>query len=133
MIVNLTGPAELEVGDFALPGLHVHGDAGGEGFGPLQMFAASLALCSASVLSEYARGPLATDTRGLRLKVTWAYGQRPHRVASIHVDVIWPELADDRRGAVKRAIESCTIHRTLEHPPGMSVRVEAGEEARQSV
>jgi hypothetical protein len=36
--------------DLDAPGLHIHGEAGGEGFGALQMFAASLVLCAASVL-----------------------------------------------------------------------------------
>src|SRR4051812_32256229 len=132
MIVTVIGPTELEVSDFAESSSHVHAPDAGEGFGPLQMFATSLALCSASVLDQYARGPLATSTDALRLRVRWTYGDRPHRVASLEVEVIWPGLADRHLPAVRRAVESCTIHRTLEHPPAMAVRVRASERDSQT-
>jgi uncharacterized OsmC-like protein len=122
MVLDLIGPCSLEVRDLTEPTLHVHGDAGGEGFGAMQMFVASLALCSASVLQEYARGPLGADTRGLKLALRWDYGEKPYRIARIESIVSWPEVPASRRDAVVRAIATCTIHRSLDRPPDLVTR-----------
>lgn len=50
MLLDLTGPTEMVLSDLDAPGLHIHGEVAGEGFGALQMFAASLVLCAASVM-----------------------------------------------------------------------------------
>lgn len=123
MILTLNGERSLELAGFGQGGFHVHGDAGGEGFGPLQMFAASLALCSAAVLDAYARGVLRISTEELVLRVEWEYHDRPYRIGRMKMDVTWPGLPDDRIDATARALRSCTIHRTLEHPPTVETTV----------
>ena len=128
MFFELTGPHEAQVGGFSEPGLHVQGEAAGDGLDAVQMLVASLALCSAAVLDEYAHGPLHIDPRNLRLRVRWEISHRPHRISRIEVEAVWPELPAERRDAVARAIASCAIHRTLEQPPELITRVRAGGE-----
>jgi uncharacterized OsmC-like protein len=123
MIIHLHGATDLERSDMAEPGLHVHGDAEGEGFGPLQMLAASLVLCTASVLESYARGVLQSDARDISVRVRWEYADKPYRVGRMDVTVRWPGLAEDRIEAAQRAVQSCTVHRTLEHPPALATEV----------
>ncbi len=123
MLIDLVAATELElraVGDGAF---HVHGDAGGQGFGALQMFAASLAMCTASVLATYAENVLHVPIDQLRLRVRWSYAERPYRVGEIELDVHWPELPEDRLDAVRRAAAACTVHRTLERPPEVTTTV----------
>lgn len=123
MILHLHGATDLELTDLEEPGMHMHGDAEGEGFGALQMFAASLVLCTAAVLDGYARGVLKKDVRNLSLRARWQYAEDPYRVGRIDVSIRWPDVPDNRLEAVKRAVKSCTVHRTLEHPPEITTEV----------
>lgn len=124
MKLELSRSTELELSELASPGFHLHGDAEGEGFAALQMFAASIALCSASVLVGYAEQVLHVPVDPLRITTRWDYADEPYRVARVELNVHWPGLPESRREAVRRAVESCTIHRTLEHPPELISRVE---------
>ncbi len=124
MDLVLHGPTELEVAKLSEPGLALVGDAGGHGFGPLQMLGASLALCTASVLHAYAHEVAKAPVSDLALRVSWSYGEHPHRVARIELVVRWPSLPEERRAAAERAAASCTVHRTFEHPPELIARVE---------
>ena len=124
MRIDLRGATELELSQISLPALDIQGDAGGEGFGALQMLAASLALCTGAVLATYAENVLKIGTAGLRLGVSWAYAERPFRVKSMELRVHWPELPEDRLDAVRRAAASCTVHRTLENPPEITTTVD---------
>lgn len=123
MLLDLIGRTELEVRDLASGHFHVTGDAEGEGFGALQMFAASLGLCTAAVLTAYSQNVLQVPIDNLRLRVRWAYTERPHRVGEIALEVRWPELPGDRVDAVRRAAAACTVHRTLERPPEVTTTV----------
>jgi putative redox protein len=105
------------------PTLTVDGDAEGEGFGPLQMLVASLVLCTAAVLKTYANNVLRLEVAGLRLSAEWAYAERPKRVGEIQLEIVWPGLPESRIEAVRRAAETCTVHRTLERPPDVTTRV----------
>ena len=124
MDLVLHGPTELEVAKLDEPGLALVGDAGGEGFGPLQMLAASLALCTASVLHVYAHEVAKAAITELSIRVLWSYAERPYRVGRIEMVIRWPALPEDRRAAAARAAASCTVHRTFEHPPELITRVE---------
>ena len=117
MMIHLHGATDLELTSLNEPGMHIHGDADGEGFSALQMLACSLVLCTGSVLAAYAEGVLSASIERLSLRVRWEYADNPYRVGSMHVTVTWPEVPDDRIEAVKRAVKTCTVHRTFEHPP----------------
>ncbi|MDQ3034340.1 MAG: OsmC family protein [Myxococcota bacterium] len=101
--------------------LHVEGDAGGEGFGPLQMLAASLALCTASVLVAYDEGVVHVGTAGLSVRVRWSYDEG--RVARMQMAITWPELPENRVEPARRAAATCTVHRTLSHPTDVETTV----------
>ncbi|MCZ7685820.1 MAG: OsmC family protein [Sandaracinaceae bacterium] len=124
MELVLHGSTELEVARLDEPGLAIRGDAGGEGFGPLQMLAASLALCTASVLHVYGHEVAKTGIGDLSIDVEWSYGERPNRVDRFAMTIRWPSLPEERRAAAERAAASCTVHRTFEHPPEVITRVE---------
>jgi len=124
MHLKLLAPTKLTLSELETPGLRVHGDAGGEGFGPLQMFAASLALCTAAALASYADNVLSVSIASLRIELSWSYAERPYRVDGIEMEIVWPELPDSRLRAAERAAKSCTIHHTLEQPPHIATRVQ---------
>jgi uncharacterized OsmC-like protein len=126
MKLNLPALTELELSELSLPGFVLEGDAGGEGFGALQMFAASATLCAASVLVHYAEHVLHVGYEQLSLGTRWSYTEDNRRVDRIELVVHWANLPENRRDAVRRAVETCTIHHTLEHPPELLTRVESG-------
>jgi uncharacterized OsmC-like protein len=125
--LRLHGPTEIEATEIdGGPHLHFEGDAGGEGFGPLQMFAASLALCAVSVLAAYDANVLHVGTARLSVRLRWHYDEHDGRVARMETAITWPELPENRIDAVRRAADSCTVHRTLEHPPVLETTVSRG-------
>lgn len=124
MLIHLHGATDLELTRLDEPGMHIHGDADGEGFSALQMLACSLVLCTGSVLAAYAEGVLEVGIEDLALRVRWEYAESPYRVGSMHVTIRWPQVPDDRIEAVKRAVKTCTVHRTFEHPPAIETTVE---------
>lgn len=124
MEIVLHAGTDLELRRLGEPGLAFRGDAEGEGFGPLQMFAASLALCTASVLHVYAHEVADVGVEDLALRVTWRYGERPRRIERIEMTIRWPSLPESRRVPVQRAAATCTVHATLEHPPQVITRVQ---------
>lgn len=92
-------------------------------FGPLEMLAASLALCTGAVLLAYARTSQ-LDLAGLAVEVHWEYAERPHRVGrytlALHVPAAVPPA---RHPTLVRAAAQCAVHNTLEHPPEISTDV----------
>ncbi len=89
--------------------LEIHGAP----FGPLQMLAASLALCTAAVLHDYATvgqfklAPFAVD-------IHWRYADHPYRVGHMQLGlVVGPHVPLSRHQALVRASDQCTVHRTL--------------------
>jgi uncharacterized OsmC-like protein len=109
-------------------GLEVHGGH----LGPMPMFAASLALCTASVITTYVE-TAHLDLEGLRIQVRWDYADNPYRMDPIEMSLHVPEsFPAERRKALLRAAETCTIHNTLTHPPRLTtdlVTLDMGDEA----
>jgi uncharacterized OsmC-like protein len=123
MKLLLSGATTIELYEIDQAHFHLEGDADGEGYGPLQMFATSLALCTVSVLVHYAEHVLEVGVSSLRITVRWSYAERPLRVDNIDMQINWPELPQDRMEAAERAAASCTIHHTLERPPTVRTTV----------
>lgn len=89
----------------------------GETFGPLQMLATSLALCTASVVQAYGE-TARLSLEGFAVEVEWEYVEDPHRVGAYTMTLYLPEaLSTARHRAILRAAETCAVHRTLTHPP----------------
>lgn len=101
-------------------GLDVHG----ESFGPLQMLAASLALCTASVVSDYAT-TAQFHLHGFAVDVHWSYAEEPYRIGRMHVLLeIGPNVPPSRHRALLRAAEHCSVHNTLTHPTQITMSLE---------
>lgn len=124
MQIVLHDATRLEVVHIDEPGLSIEGDADGEGFGPLQMLAASLALCTASVLHVHAHEVAKIGVGDLAIEVRWRYAADPMRVDRIETVIRWPSLPERRRGSIERVVAACTVHRTLELPPVLITRLE---------
>ncbi len=87
----------------------------GAPFGAVQMLAASLALCTASVLHDYAT-TAQFHLHGLAIVVRWRYAERPYRVSDYQMTLmIDPHVPPSRHRALLRAAEQCTVHNTLTH------------------
>ncbi len=87
----------------------------GEPFGPLQMLATSLALCTASTIQSYAE-TARLNIDGLALELHWHYVDDPYRVGGYEMTLHLPEhLPEARRRAIARAADTCTVHQTLHH------------------
>ena len=95
----------------------------GEGFGPIPMLAASLALCSASVIQQYAE-TAHLDVYGFGVEISWTYADDPYRIGSYTITLHLPEhVPVARHRAIVRASDTCTVHHTLMHPPAMETTV----------
>lgn len=119
MEIRVLGDTELEVRPSGERDIEEEGDAR---FGPLHMLAASLATCSLAVLWSWAEAA-ELDTGELIVAVRWEYLDDPYRVGAYALEVQWPQLPEDRRERARRVVETCTVHRTLEHPPEMELRI----------
>ena len=92
-------------------------------FGPLQMLAGSLALCIASVIHSYGE-TARLHLHGFGVEVRWEYVEDPYRVGRYDITLHLPEdVPPERHRAIVRAADTCTVHRTLEHPPTMETAI----------
>lgn len=99
----------------------------GGGFGPLQMLASSLALCTASVIHSYAE-TAHLDVFGLAVEVRWEYVEDPHRVGRFDITLHLPKsMPAVRHRAIIRAADTCAVHQTLHHSPAFATRIETLE------
>ena len=99
----------------------------GESFGPLPMLAASLALCTVSVIQSYADGA-GVDVAGFGVEVRWNYVEDPYRVGRYDVTLHLPtSVPQSRHRAIVRVADTCTVHATLIHPPAIETVVETFE------
>lgn len=65
-------------------------------------------------------------TEGLRATMAWDYAERPHRVGSITAHVFLPvDVEPSLRERLQRALDGCTVQKTIEIAPKISVRIEA--------
>ncbi|MFQ5690970.1 MAG: OsmC family protein [Gemmatimonadota bacterium] len=120
MRVTVTGETELVISP-AAEGLEIEEEGEGH-FGPLEMLAASLGICTVSVLYLWAE-QAALPTEKLEVVVRWNYVDGPYRVGRYEVTILWPGLAEKRREAALRVAVKCTVHNTLVHPPAVELRV----------
>ncbi|HLJ51594.1 MAG TPA: OsmC family protein [Bryobacteraceae bacterium] len=106
-----------------------------QGMTPPELFLGSLGSCAAYYAAEYliVRG-LSTD--GLEVHVSALKEGKPVRIARIQIDVKAPGLdfADDRhREGLKRAVDACLIHNTLQVPTRVDIHIAESVEARDLV
>lgn len=89
-------------------------------YSPFHMLASGLAYCTFSILHSWAENK-SMPTDGLAIDVDWQFAEKPHRVGAMQVTFSWPSLPADRIEAAKRVAALCTIHKTLEHPPAITI------------
>lgn len=93
-------------------------------YSPFHMLASALATCVHSVLQSWAtNAKLSGDD--LEIEVGWSFVEEPHRVGEFQIELIWPSLPENRRGAAERAAHLCTVHQTFENPPTIQTRTRA--------
>jgi putative redox protein len=89
---------------------------------PTELFVSSLGACVAFYAERFLRRH-GMSTQGLEVACDYRWAENPHRVGEIDVSVSAPGLSPARREAFVRVIEHCTVHNSLEVPPGVSLRV----------
>ena len=101
-------------------------EAGGEDLGPTptELFVAGLAACVGFYAERYLRRhdlPVA----GLVVETDFEMSETlPARVSSLTVAVRVPEsVPPERRRALERVIEHCTVHNSLREPPAVRLRL----------
>lgn len=124
MKIQLNAPEDLEVSELTEPDMQIDSRSEETHFSAMEMFATSLAICTASVMIAYAQR-IAASTEGLSVRMRWSYSEQPFRIGDITMDIHWPGLPESRLKAAQRAAAQCTLHNTLEHPPRVETRVNA--------
>ncbi|MEW6324866.1 MAG: OsmC family protein [Nitrospirota bacterium] len=96
------------------------------GMTPIELLVASLGACIGYFAVRFCqRHRLPTD--GLRVAMGWDYAEQPHRVGSITANVSLPvELEPAVRERLQHVLEGCTVHKTLEITPKISVHINSG-------
>lgn len=89
---------------------------------PPELFLSSLGACAAYYATEYLRARGLPD-EGLEIRLAAEKGDKPARIASIHLEVIAPGLTQRHRDGVLRAVDACLIKHTLNVPPQIEVSV----------
>ena len=99
-----------------------------EGMTPPELLLASLGTCAGYYAAEYLKARK-LPVEGLRVRVSAEKAKAPARLGSFKVEVSLPGALDAlRRDGVTRAIHSCLIHNTLQHPPKIDLElIEPGE------
>jgi putative redox protein len=89
---------------------------------PTEMFVASLTACVAFYAERFLRRHgLSTD--GLHVSSDYTWAENPHRVGEIDVVVDAPGVTAAKHEAFARVIAHCTVHNSLEHPPGVRLQI----------
>lgn len=99
-------------------------DSGGgdQGMTPPEWFLASLGSCMGFYAVKYLQARH-IDASSLRLSVTAEkVTAPPARLDNIHIRIhVGVMLQAKHEKGLKKAIESCLIHQTLQHPPAMNI------------
>lgn len=103
-------------------------DAGGEDAAPTptEMFVASLASCVAFYAGRYLTRH-GIEREGLSVTATYQMAaDRPARVTSIDLTVWVPDTVPaERRPALQKVVEHCTVHNSLTAPPTVHIELES--------
>ena len=90
---------------------------------PAEYLAGSLGACIAMMVQAYCDAHGYTDG-DVGASLTVELADDPKRVGGIVLDLEVPEdLPADKREAVRRVAELCTIHETFEHPPRIDLDI----------
>lgn len=104
--------------------LSVEAESAETQYSPFHMLASGLASCTLSVLAAWGSSA-SIPLDDLEVEVGWEFAENPHRVGRMDLRLVWPSLPPERHAAAVRAAGLCTIKKTLEHPPELTVEVAA--------
>lgn len=93
---------------------------------PTELFVASLGACVCFYAERFLRRQ-GLSTEGLKVFCDYSWGEKPHRVGSVHMVVEAPGLSDTKKEAFTRVIEHCTVHNSLHTPPDVNIVVATTE------
>lgn len=91
-------------------------------YSPFHMLASGLALCTLSILQSWAANTK-IDADDLRVEVAWSFVDKPHRVGSYRVRLLWPSLPAARRATAERVAGLCPVKLTLQTPPSIVTEI----------
>lgn len=93
----------------------------GAGFSPAELLAGCLGACMAMTLQGYCDSNGYTDG-DVGVSLTLELADNPKRIGAVAIDVELPNgVPEDRRQAIRRLVEGCTIQETFNHPPRVDV------------
>jgi uncharacterized OsmC-like protein len=109
--------------------------AGGDDMGPTptELFVAGLAGCIGFYAERFLRRHrLATD--GLAVECSFDMKDHPARVARVDIQVSLPEgFPEQRTEALRRVVDRCTVHNTLNRPPEILIDLRRAEPLETSM
>lgn len=101
--------------------LTIEAESADREYSPYHMFASGLAVCTFGVLQSWGSN-VGLSADDLVIDVSWSFAENPHRVGGIALTYDWPSLPPDRVKVAQRVVELCPLHKTLTHPPEVTVR-----------
>jgi len=95
---------------------------------PAELLVAGLAACTAFNAGRFL-GKHGVPTGGLRVDCAFEMASdAPPRVERVQLSVVSPPgLSEAQRKALRRVIEHCTVHNTLDRPPSITVELNSAE------
>jgi uncharacterized OsmC-like protein len=118
MKITLEEPTRLRVENAPGP-LTVEAPGYERLYEPFDMLASALGVCTHAVLTSWAQ-QAKLDADSLVVRISWTVDD-DHRMSKVDVRFDWPGLPADRVKAAERAASLCSIHKTLTHPPTITV------------
>jgi uncharacterized OsmC-like protein len=119
MKILLTGEESLRIEPTAGP-LTIEALSHDQSYSPFHMLGSALGMCTFSVLQSWASNK-DIAVADLKVSVSWAFVEGEHRIGTMEVVLDWPSLAAEMWPRAIRAASLCGIHKTLTHPPEISV------------
>jgi len=100
------------------------------GMAPPEFLLVSLGTCAAFYAAQYLK-TRSLPADGLTVRVSAEKAAAPARLASFHIEIHVPDLADPKhQEGVLRAAKSCLIHNTLMHAPQIEMTLSTAATAR---
>jgi putative redox protein len=95
---------------------------------PTELFVASLAACAGFYAERYLhRHGFSTEHLGVDCSFEMS-DRSPHRVARIQLELSIPvTLPPDRREALLKMVDGCTVKNSIFHPPDIQVELKEGK------
>jgi len=119
MKITLTGEESLRIEPTPGP-LTIEAQSHEQSYSPFHMLGSALGVCTFSVMQSWASNKdIAVDD--LKVDISWTFVEGEHRIGTMKARVDWPSLSAELWPRAIRAANLCGVHKTLTHPPEISV------------